>query len=71
MAEVNPLMDDREVAAMFRISVVTVRKRLSRPASGELDLRKAEPIIVGGKRFWLREKVESLVGIRSSRAPSR
>lgn len=64
MATGQLLMSDKDVAEMFGVSVVTVRKRLSRPVVGELDLRRAEPQKVGGKRFWLRHKVEAIAGIR-------
>lgn len=57
------IMTDAEVAAFFRIGVKTVQRRLVRPKAGEIDLRKAAPMKIGGRRFWLRADVYRLAGI--------
>ena len=55
------VMTDAQVAAFFGIDTATVRRRLARPVKGEVDLNAAHPCIVGGRRLWLREDVESLL----------
>lgn len=61
--EANPIMTDAEVAAFFRIDVKTLQRRLVRPKPGEVDFRKASPLKIGGRRFWLRVAVYSLAEI--------
>lgn len=61
--ETNPIMTDSEVAKFLRIGTRTVQRRLVRPKDGEIDLRRASPMKVGGRRFWLRSEVYRLVGI--------
>lgn len=65
MNEQNPIMTDEEVSALLRCSVKTLRRRmnLAKPKAGEVDLHKAEPMKFGGRRFWLRSKVEKTLGI--------
>lgn len=60
----NPIMTDREVAMLLNISVKTLQRRLARPVTGEIDLSKAEPRKIGSRRFWVRTKVESIIGIK-------
>ena len=55
---------DGEVAAFFGISIRTLTRRLDCPKAGELDINRAEPTRFGGRRYWLRSKVQALVGIR-------
>lgn len=57
------IMTDAEVAAMLGISTRTLRRRVRQPAKGEIDLTRAEPQTIGGRRFWVRAKVERLVGL--------
>lgn len=58
-----PIMHDAEVAKFFGISTRTLQRRVNSPVKGELDLNDAGPQIVGGRRYWLRERVERLAGI--------
>lgn len=58
------IMTDAEVAALFGISTKTLQRRVRSPLSGEIDLNRAEPGIIGGRRFWVREKIEALAGLR-------
>lgn len=64
MSADNRIMTDAEVAALFGISTKTLQRRVHRPISGEIDPNRAEPHIIGGRRFWVREKVEVLAGLR-------
>lgn len=57
------IMTDAEVAGLLGVSLRTFQRRVKRPKTGELDLRKAEPATFGGRRFWLRVNVERLIGI--------
>jgi hypothetical protein len=59
----SPIMTDKEVAKFFHISVKTLQRRLKKPKAGEIDLNKATPDILGGKRFWLRSAVYETAGI--------
>lgn len=63
MSADNRIMTDAEVAALFGISK-TLQRRVRSPISGEIDPNRAEPHIIGGRRFWVREKVEALAGLR-------
>ncbi len=61
MKQPAEIMIDKEVAAYFRVSLWTLQKRMRdgfKP--GEIDLNQAEPRVVCGRRFWMREKVEKL-----------
>jgi len=58
------VMFDSEVAEFFGISVKTLQRRLARPAAGEINPNMAHPRTIGGRRLWLREDVEKLVGIK-------
>lgn len=61
----SPLMTDEDVASLLNVKMRTFRKRIKDgPPDGEIDIRKAEPQKFGGRRFWLRSKVESVLGIR-------
>lgn len=61
----HPVMFDRDVAEFFGISVRTLQARVKSPVPGELDINRAAPEVVGGRRFWLRQNVERLAGIKS------
>lgn len=64
MSADNRIMTDAEVAALFGISTKTLQRRVRSPISGEIDPNRAEPHIIGGRRFWVRENVEALAGLR-------
>lgn len=57
------IMTDAEVAALLRIGVKTLQRRMRRPLKGETDLRLAEPGVIGGRRFWVRRKVYAVIGL--------
>jgi len=57
------VMFDADVAAFFGISVKTLQRRVATPAKGEINPNDAHPQTIGGRRLWLREDVERLVGI--------
>jgi hypothetical protein len=57
----SPIMSDKEVADLFGISVRTIRRRLSSPKTGELNLKNAVHAVVGNRRFWVRESVMALI----------
>jgi hypothetical protein len=57
------VMFDADVAEFFGISVKTLQRRVAHPAKGEIDPNDAHPVIIGGRRLWLREDVERLVSI--------
>lgn len=59
------VMFDAEVADFFGISVKTLQRRVAKPAAGEINPNLAHPRTIGGRRLWLREDVERLVGIKS------
>jgi len=60
----NPVMTDGEVAAFFGISKRTLQRRVAEPMKGEIDPNDAKPKAIGGRRFWLRENIERLAGMR-------
>lgn len=64
MSADNRIMTDAEVAELFGISTKTLQRRVRRPANGEIDLNRAEPGVIGGRRFWVRSKVEALAGLK-------
>ena len=57
------IMTDREVAELLKVSVGWVRKCARRGPSrpGGLDLRLADPIVVGDMRRWERRRVDALI----------
>ena len=59
----NRIMFDADVAAFLGISVKTLQRRVARPVPGEIDPNDARPVTIGGRRLWLREEVERLVGL--------
>ncbi len=64
------VMFDADVAAFFGISVKTLQRRVATPAKGEINPNDAHPCTIGGRRLWLREDVERLVGIGAPRKES-
>ena len=65
------VMFDADVAAFFGIDKRTLQRRILRPVPGEIDPNDAHPQTIGGRRLWLREEVERLVGIGEPRKDSR
>lgn len=55
------LWHDGEVARLVHISVATLRRKMRHGfAKDELDLRRAAPVILAGRRVWNRRRVEAL-----------
>ena len=65
------IMFDADVAAFFGIDKRTLQRRIMRPVPGEIDPNDAHPVTIGGRRLWLREDVERLVGIGETRKDRR
>ena len=65
------VMFDADVAAFFGIDKRTLQRRILRPVPGEIDPNDARPVTIGGRRLWLREDVERLVGIGETRKDRR
>ena len=65
------VMFDADVAAFFGIDKRTLQRRILRPVPGEIDPNDAHPVTIGGRRLWLREEIERLVGIGEPRKDSR
>lgn len=54
----NEIMNDREVADLLGVSVWMLQKRCRTGfRKGEIDILKAEPLVIGGMRRWLRGDV--------------
>ena len=62
---------DADVAAFFGIDKRTLQRRILRPVPGESDPNDAHPVTIGGRRLWLREEVERLVGLGEPRKDNR
>lgn len=62
--EQRPIWNDADVAEFFCISTKTLQRRVRRPVSGEIDLNRAEPGVIGGRRFWVRDNVLGLAGLK-------
>lgn len=60
----RPIMTDAEVAELLGVSVRTFQRRVMKPVTGEVDMNAAEPHTFGGRRYWVRDHVERVVGIR-------
>lgn len=65
------IMFDADVAAFFGISTKTLQRRVAKPAEGEINPNLAHPKTIGGRRLWLREDVERLVGIGARKDQAR
>lgn len=65
------VMFDADVAAFFGIDVRTLQRRVLRPVKGEINPNHANPLTIGGRRLWLRENVERLVGIGETKKENR
>ena len=60
----NPLMTDKQVADFLGISLCTLQDRMRNGfRKDEVDLRKACPQHIGRRRFWVRSRVMSLIGV--------
>lgn len=64
-------MFDKDVAEFLGISVRTLKRRLEKPAPGEIDPNDAHPCVIGERRLWLRVEVERLVGIGATERKSK
>ena len=62
----KPIMTDAEVAEFFGVSVRTLQRRAKNPKDGELRLTDAVHVVVRGRRFWVRESVMRLAGIKNA-----
>lgn len=58
-------LSDGDMARLMRVSVATVRRLATRGPvhEGGLDIRLAEPLLIGDMRRWPRAKVYALLGI--------
>lgn len=65
------VMFDADVAAFFGIDKRTLQRRILRPVPGEIDPNDAHPVTIGSRRLWLREEVERLVGLGTTRKDNR
>ena len=65
------VMFDADVAAFFGIDKRTLQRRILRPVPGEINPNDAHPQTIGGRRLWLREEVERLVGIVETKEQKR
>lgn len=62
MITASDILRDCDVAKLAGISLDTFQRRMRtgfRP--GELDWNLARPMVNGGRRFWLRQDVESII----------
>ena len=62
--EERPVWDDADVAEFFGINKKTLQRRVLQPVAGEIDPNKANPKKIGGRRFWVRDNVLALAGIK-------
>lgn len=62
--EERTVWDDADVAEFFGISKATLQRRARSPVAGEIDPNDAKPGVIGGRRFWLRDNVLALAGIK-------
>ena len=61
--ERRTIWTDADVAEFFGLNRKTLQRRMRKPVTGELELAKAEPKVIGGRRFWVRDNVLRLAGI--------
>ena len=56
------IMTDADVAKIVRLSLCCFQRRMRTGfKTGELDLRKARPVVMGKRRWWLRADVERVL----------
>lgn len=68
--ERRSIWTDADVAAFFHISCRTLRRRMNHPVAGEMDLAEAEPKVIGGRRFWVRDNIYRIAGIKTNNTRS-
>lgn len=61
--ERRTIWTDADVAEFFGLNRKTLQRRMRKPVTGELELAKAEPKTIGGRRFWVRDNVLRLAGV--------
>lgn len=61
--ERRTIWTDADVAEFFGLNRKTLQRRMRKPVTGELELAKAEPKVIGGRRFWVRDNVLRLAGV--------
>jgi hypothetical protein len=61
--ERRTIWTDADVAEFFGLNLKTLQRRMRKPVTGELELAKAEPKIIGSRRFWVRDNVLRLAGV--------
>ena len=64
--EERTVWDDADVAEFFGINKKTLQRRVRHPVAGEIDPNDADPGVIGGRRFWVRDKVLALAGMKPS-----
>ena len=62
--EERTVWDDADVAEFFGINKKTLQRRVRRPVAGEIDPNDAKSGVIGGRRFWVRDNVLALAGIK-------
>lgn len=56
------IMTDEDVAELVHLSLDRFQRRMRRGfVRGELDFRRANPTVMGGRRVWLRADVERII----------
>lgn len=56
------ILRDDDVAKLAGVSLDTFQRRMRKGfRRGELDWRQARPMIIGGRRVWLRSDVENVI----------
>ncbi len=61
--ERRTIWSDADVAEFFGLNLKTLQRRMRKPVTGELELAKADPKIIGNRRFWVRDNVLRLAGV--------
>ena len=67
----DPCFEYLGVLVAVGISKATLQRRARRPVAGEIDPNDAKPGIIGGRRFWLRDNVLALAGIKPTKRVAR
>ena len=61
--EKRTVWTDKDVAEFFGIPRASLQARCRKPVAGELNPNDAEPKVISGRRFWIRDKVMRLAGV--------
>ena len=61
----KPIMTDAEVAEFFGIHKRTFQDRVARPVKNEIDPNTIEHATIGGRRFWVRDSLMKVCGIKA------